>query len=149
MPTPFDDANNASRARLEAFVRGLSDADLRGPAPYGGTVAGLLAHLAFWDRRVTVLLQRWAAEGVGDAPVDADMINDALAPLLAALPPRAAAELCLAAAAEADAAVAALSPEMIAAIAASGVFMRLDRSLHRLGHLAAMPRRDVEAGQPV
>lgn len=68
------------------------------------------------------------------------MINDALAPLLAALAPRAAAELCLAAAAEADAAVAALSPELTVAIEQAmvegRVFMRLDRGLHRLGHLA-------------
>ena len=138
MTTPFDAANDAARARLVAFVRGLSDDDLRRPAPYGGTVATLLAHLAFWDRRVTVLLARWTAGGVDEAPVDANMINDAQAPILAALPPRDAAELCLAAAAEADAAVAALSPELIAAIEASGVFMRLDRSLHRLGHLEAL-----------
>ena len=135
MTTPFDAANDAARARLVAFVRGLSDDDLRRPAPYGGTVAALLAHLAFWDRRVTVLLARWTAGGVDEAPVDANMINDAQAPILAALPPRDAAELCPA---EADAAVAALSPELIAAIEASGVFMRLDRSLHRLGHLEAL-----------
>ena len=55
-----------------------------------------------------------------------------------------AAELCLQAAAEADAEVAALSPEMVAAIeqamAEGKVFMRLDRSLHREGHL-----KDLEA----
>lgn len=120
--------------------RADSDEELRRPTPYGGTVAGLLAHLAFWERRVTVLLRRWQAGGVDDSPVDPDMINDALAPLLAALAPRAAAELCLAAAAEADAAVAALSPELTVAIEQAmvegRVFMRLDRGLHRLGHLA-------------
>ena len=54
----FTETNDASRARLEAFVRGLTDEELRRPTPYGGTVAGLLAHLAFWERRVTVLLRR-------------------------------------------------------------------------------------------
>ena len=140
----FIEANNASRARLESFVHGLTDEELRQPTSYGGTVAGLLAHLAFWERRVTVLLRRWQAGGVDASPIDPDMINDALAPLLAALAPRAAAELCLAAAAEADAAVAALSPELTAAIeqamAEGKVFMRLDRSLHREGHL-----KDLEA----
>ncbi len=140
----FIEANNASRARLESFVHGLTDEELRRPTSYGGTVAGLLAHLAFWERRVTVLLRRWQAGGVDASPIDPDMINDALAPLLAALAPRAAAELCLAAAAEADAAVAALSPELTAAIkqamAEGKVFMRLDRSLHREGHL-----KDLEA----
>ena len=136
----FTETNDASRARLEAFVRGLTDEELRRPTPYGGTVAGLLAHLAFWERRVTVLLRRWQTGGVDDSPVDPDMINDALAPILATLTPRAAAELCLVAAAEADAAVAGLSPELTAAIeqamAEGKVFMRLDRSLHREGHLA-------------
>jgi hypothetical protein len=136
----YTESNDASRARLEAFVRGLTDEALRRPAPYGGTVAGLLAHLAFWERRVTVLLQRWQAGGVDESPVDPDMINDALVPFWAALEPRAAAELCLQAAAEADAEVAALSPELTAAVeqamAEGKVFMRLDRSLHRLGHLA-------------
>lgn len=54
--------------------------------------------------------------------------------------PREAAELCLRAAAEPDATVAALSPELTAAIeqavAEGRVFMRLDRGLHRVGHLA-------------
>jgi hypothetical protein len=119
----YTESNDASRARLEAFVRGLTDEALRRPAPY-----------------VTVLLQRWQAGGVDESPVDPDMINDALVPFWAALEPRAAAELCLQAAAEADAEVAALSPELTAAVeqamAEGKVFMRLDRSLHRLGHLA-------------
>ena len=140
------ESNDASRARLEAFVRGLTDEELRRPVPYGGgTVAALLAHLALYDRRVTVLLRRWVAAGeVDDSPLDADMTNDAVAPILAALEPRVAAELCLQAAAEADAEVAALSPEMVAAIeqamAEGKVFMRLDRGLHRAGHLGDMEK---------
>ena len=137
--SPYSAGNTASRARLEAFVNGLTDEELRRPMPYGGTVAGLLAHLAFWERRVTVLLRRWKANGVDDAPTDADMINDALQPILAALEPRAAAELCLRAAAEADAEVETVTPELLAAIEASEAFMRLNRSLHRLGHL-----KDIE-----
>ena len=140
MTSPFLAENESSRARLEAFVNELTDEELRRPAPYGGTVAGLLAHLAFWERRVTVLLRRWKADGVDDSPVDPHMINDALLPILAALEPRAAAGLCLRAAAEADAEIESVTPELLAAIEASGVFMRLNRSLHRLGHLA-----DIEA----
>lgn len=137
MTTPFDHDNTTSRARLEVFVRGLTDEQLQRPTPYGGTVAGLLAHMAFWDRRVTVLLRRWKAAGaVDDSPVDADMINDALVATHAALPPRAAADLCLRAAAEADAEVATITPELLAAIEASDVFIRLNRGLHRAAHLA-------------
>lgn len=95
-------------------------------------------------RRKT-LSWRWTAAGaVDDSPLDPDMINDSVAPILAALEPRAAAELCLRAAAEADAEVAALSPAMTAAIeqamAEGRVFMRLDRGLHRAGHLADIER---------
>lgn len=142
----YTESNDASRARLEAFVRGLTDEELRRAVAYGGgTVAALLAHLALFDRRVTVLLRRWTAAGaVDDSPVDPDLINDAVAPLLAALEPRVAAELCLWAAAEADAEVAALSPELTAAIeqamAEGRVFMRLDRGLHRAAHLADIER---------
>ena len=95
-------------------------------------------------RRKT-LSWRWTAAGaVDDSPLDPDMINDSVAPILAALEPRVAAELCLRAAAEADAEVAALSPAMTAAIeqamAEGRVFMRLDRGLHRAGHLADIER---------
>jgi hypothetical protein len=135
MPSPYDANNAASRRRLEEFINGLSEADLTRPTPYGGTVAALLAHLAFWDRRVTVLVERWERDGIDDSPVDPHLINDALAPINAALDPRAAVALCLAAAAEADAEVAALAPDFLAAIEAYPVYIRLDRSLHRNGHL--------------
>lgn len=135
MPTPYDANNSASRRRLEAFAHSLSDADLAHPTPYGGTVSALLAHIAFWDRRVTILLQRWRVDGVDDSPVDAELINDALLPINAALEPRAAVALCLAAAAEADAEVAALSDDFLAAIENHPVYIRLDRSLHRAAHL--------------
>lgn len=62
--------------------------------------------------------------------------------------PREAAELCLRAAAEPDATVAALSPELTAAIeqamAAGRVFMRLDRGLHRVG---AFGRSGTDCGR--
>lgn len=140
------ESNDSSRARLEALVNSLTDEELRRPVHYGGgTVAALLAHLALYDRRTTVLLRRWVAAGeVDDSPLDADMTNDAVAPILAALEPRVAAQLCLEAAAETDAEVAAQSPEMVAAIeqamAEGRVFMRLDRGLHRLGHLADLEK---------
>lgn len=136
MTTPYDADNDASRARLEQFINGLTDEELRRPMPYGETVAALLGHIAFFDRRVTVLLRRWRAGGIDDAPVDSQMINDAMFPILAALEPRAAAGLCLRAAAECDAEVALITPDFQAAIESSGNFMRLNRALHRAGHIA-------------
>jgi hypothetical protein len=137
MTYPFSEDNRTSRAALGQFVGGLSAKDLTREASAGWTVAATLAHMAFWDRRMTVLLRRWTEAGaVGDAPVDADMINDALVPLFRALEPQAAVEQCLAAAAEVDAALEAMSPALYEQIQASGVYFRFNRSLHRQGHLA-------------
>lgn len=145
MSTDLNHENDTSRTRLEAFVRGLTDEELRRPTPYGGTVAGLLGHLAVMDRRTTVLLRRWVAAGeIDDAPTDSEMINDMLVPVLTALEPRVAAELCLRAAAEVDAEVAGLSPEMRAAVeqamADGVVFLRLNRGAHRAAHLVDIMR---------
>ncbi|WP_374687911.1 maleylpyruvate isomerase N-terminal domain-containing protein [Promineifilum sp.] len=140
MTFPFLEENETSRRRLESFVRGLTDEQLTRPTPYGGTVAALLAHLAFWERRVLVLLRRWKEQGVDESPVDPDMINDALTPFLTALDPRVAVELCLNSAAAVDAELATLTPELVAEIEAAPVFFRLNRSLHRDGHL-----KDLEA----
>ena len=135
MPHDYLAQNDLSRQRLEALVGSLSEADFRRATPEGWTVAALLAHLAFWDQRILALLRRWEARGLDDSPVDPDMINDALQALCLALEPRAAAELCLSSAREADAALAGISPELYEAITAGEVHFRFDRSLHRRDHL--------------
>jgi hypothetical protein len=56
----------------------------------GWTVAALLAHLAFWDNRMFILLHRWQEHGMDESPVDPNMINDSLRPLCLALEPRVA-----------------------------------------------------------
>src|SRR3989442_2623295 len=60
--------NNAQRERLRALVARLKDEDLRRPLPAGWTVAGVLAHLAFWDQRILVLIERWERSGPDLAP---------------------------------------------------------------------------------
>ena len=132
---PVHEENTASRLRLETFAAHLSDEDLARTNPHGWTVAALLAHLAFWDQRMVVLLRRWKAHGVDLSPADPDMINDALLPLCLALDPRKAVELCLSSAREADAEIAATSPELYKAIEAAPVHFRFNRALHRNNHL--------------
>ena len=51
--------NDAQRERLRALVRRLTDQELGRPMSAGWTIAGVLGHLAFWDQRVLVLLERW------------------------------------------------------------------------------------------
>ena len=130
--------NDASRKRLEALVRRCSDADLAKPMPAGWTVAAVLAHVAFWDERVTLLAERWERQGLAPAPLieaDVDWVNDAPKPMYLAVPPRRAAELALAAAETVDRKVAALSDEMIARNVSAGSPLNLLRAEHRREHL--------------
>ncbi|MER3438394.1 MAG: hypothetical protein C4346_12870, partial [Chloroflexota bacterium] len=131
--------NDASRSRLRAFVARRSDEDLARPLGNGWTVAAVLAHLAFWDRRAARLLDRWARTGVYPSPADADALNDALLPQWRLLPPRAAADEALTSAEEVDAKIAALSAEMARAVAEARS-IALDRSEHRNEHLDELER---------
>jgi len=140
MSFDFIQPNEESRQRLEALTNSLSPADFFQTNAQGWTVAALLGHLAFWDRRMLVLLRRWQERGVDESPVDPDMINDSLQAICLALEPRTAADLCLATAKEADSALAAISPELYEAIRSSPNHFRFDRSLHRDNHMGEIAR---------
>src|SRR5690349_23101220 len=92
--------NKAALDRLKAFVDSASDAELARPLPAGWTIAGVLAHLAYWDQRIVLLMDQWGADGRGTPPSDIDetaldWVNDAGKPLCLALPPRVAAKLAV------------------------------------------------------
>lgn len=80
MSFPYAQQNANSRRRLESLVSGLSDADLARSTDYGWTVAALLAHLAFWDHRMSVILQRWQEQRLDESPINSMAVNDALKP---------------------------------------------------------------------
>jgi hypothetical protein len=136
--------NDAERARLRALVAGLTDADLARPMPAGWTVASVLAHVAFWDQRILVLLDRWeqspstVPRAINEA--DVDWVNDATKPLLLAMPPRQAAELTVAIAEAVDARVAALPDDLLARNKAAGSPLSMTRSVHREEHLDEIER---------
>jgi len=144
MTFPYSPQNTESRQRLEALVQGLSDADLARSTDYGWTVAALLAHLAFWDHRMSVILKRWQTEGLDPSPMDANVVNDAIREICHALAPRTAAELALPAAQKIDSELEALTPALFKQIEehaeATSTQFRMNRSLHRNGHLD-----DIEA----
>jgi hypothetical protein len=129
--------NDRERRRLEGLVGRLDDAALGRPMPAGWTVAGVLAHLAFWDQRIVLLLEllRRGAPIPLENESDVDWVNDSAKPLQLALPPRTAATLAVETARAADAAVAALSDELIARNAAAGGPITLLRATHRREHL--------------
>lgn len=135
--------NDAQRERLEAFVARCTDADLRRSLSGGWTVAGILAHLAFWDERARILFERWQTDGVAPAPEDGasvDWINDAAKPMFLALPPRQAAELAVSIARAADRTVETLSDDMLARNAAAGGPLSVLRAAHRRQHLDEIER---------
>jgi len=136
--------NRAQLERLRALVDKLSDRELASPMDAGWTVAGVLAHLAFWDQRIVMLLDRWAGgRGTSPQPHDeaaVDWINDAGKLLCLALPPRIAARLAIDAAIAADDRVAALSEAQLAANAAAGTPISPRRAVHRREHLDEIER---------
>ncbi len=132
--------NTAARERLRQLLARLSDADLERPVGDGWSVAGALVHLAFWDTRQLALLRKWQQLGVEPAPSDSDTINVAVQALSTAIPPRAAAELALAAANAVDDEVAQIAPDMAARIDAIGYGYVLRRSIHREDHIDQIER---------
>jgi hypothetical protein len=129
--------NDRERRRLEALVGKLDDAALSRPMPGGWTVAGVLAHLAFWDQRIPTLIELLErGEKVPEENLIAvEWINAAAKPAQLALLPRRAATLAVETARAVDAAVAAMSDELLAKNAAAGSPIKLQRSEHRREHL--------------
>jgi Mycothiol maleylpyruvate isomerase N-terminal domain len=137
--------NEAQLTRLRTLVDTSSDEGLAEPMPAGWTVAGVLAHAAFWDQRIVTLLERWGADGKGQPPDSpgsyheeaewVDWINDATKPLILALPPRIAAQVAVDIASTADARVAELSDELLAENERTGGYINVSRAEHRREHL--------------
>jgi len=129
--------NDRERRRLEALVGKLDDAALSRTMLAGWTVAGVLAHLAFWDQRIVVLseLLKRAAPVPTEDSTHVDWINDAAKPMQLALPPRRAATLAVDTARASDHAVATLPDELLAKNAAIGSPINLLRAEHRREHL--------------
>ena len=113
MTFPYSRQNAESRKGLESLVHSLSDADLACSTDYGWTVAALLAHLAFWDQRMSVILKRWQTEGPDPSEIDSTAVNDALKVLCHALEPRLAAKLAITAAEKIDLELETLSAEYV------------------------------------
>jgi hypothetical protein len=139
MAFPYSEQNANSRRRLAALTQTLTDEDLGRSTHYGWTVAALLAHLAFWDHRMSAILRRWQEEGLDASPNDMMVINEALQVICHAVEPRAAVGLAISAAEKIDAELDALTSErtkeLEAHAAATETQFRMNRSLHRDGHL--------------
>jgi DinB superfamily len=114
----FVEENTRERERMRSLIQRLTDDELNAPVNEFWTVAGVLGHVAFWDRR-NLFLAGKLVRGVpftpdDDEPDDVDWINDANRPLIHAIPARQLADLAMRVAEETDAAVASLPPELAA-----------------------------------
>jgi hypothetical protein len=114
--------------------------------PNGWTVAGALAHVAFWDRQRLCLMRRWAAGDMCSGAYDGNLFNETMQPLLEMIPPERAATAALQAAEEVDALLMEVSDEVIAAALARPDAPNLDRGSHREGHLDRIEKALAEAG---
>jgi hypothetical protein len=137
--------NHAEGVRLQTLVARLDDADLARPMPAGWTVAAVLAHLAFWDQRLLILLEHGERLGSAAMPeavreADIDWINDAAKPLMLALPARTAAHLAVSVADTLDRKIEALPDDFLARNAAAGAPLYLNRAHHRRQHLDEIER---------
>ncbi len=131
--------NREQLERLRRLVARLSEDDLRRELPDGWTIADALAHLAFYDRRAQILLERFAREGVFASPYDYETINAALPHLTRRIPPREIAAEVVAAAEAADRAAAAMPATLVEEIRRLNQ-VKLERAEHRRSHLD-----DIEA----
>jgi hypothetical protein len=128
--------NARSRERLAKLAKNLTDDELRLVIyKEGWTIAAALAHLAFWDERRRIVLEQWQQEGVTATPHILDIVNDALIPILLAIPPRKAAELAVATAGALDREIEALPDKLVKEIEALNEPHTLDRATHRNSHL--------------
>ncbi|MDP9261124.1 MAG: maleylpyruvate isomerase N-terminal domain-containing protein, partial [Actinomycetota bacterium] len=133
-----DAETDLERERLRALVGKSSDKDLSRPMPAGWTVAGVLAHIGFWDARAIYWLDKWArgAAPTPYEPENTEAVNESAKPLCLALPPRDAANLAMKLAEEADGKVRALSDGMLTRIRATGAPpFNPSRAIHRKEHL--------------
>jgi len=141
MTNDHNKRNRASRDRLAAVIAQLGDRSI--PLPGGWTAAGLLAHLAFWDRFGTARLEKY----LGDRrPMElgsdtlTEFINAAALAQWTATPIRTAAGLATDAAATIDRLIEGLPREAFDAIRVMNLPRILDRSLHRKEHLDEIER---------
>ena len=66
MSSAYSQRNKAELEHLRKVVDRLTDEQIARPAGGDGwTVGALLGHIAFWDQRAIVLMERWKAGGVG------------------------------------------------------------------------------------
>jgi hypothetical protein len=134
--------NNAERARLQALVARLTDADMARPMSEEWTVGIGLLHLAFWDRLSLSKFEEWERTGEVQIPPMRDMvdgINNAMLPWWRTVAPAQVRHEVIAAAEAVDRKAETLPAPIIEAILAARP-RSLTRAVHRRQHLDQIER---------
>ena len=140
------ESNRSQTKRLRQVVQSLDAAMLALRLPNGWTVAGALAHIAFWDRQRLCLMRRWAVGDMCSDAYDGDLFNATMQPLLEMIPPELAAAAAIQAAEEVDAWLLEVSNEAVDAALARPDAPNLDRGSHRRHHLDIVEQALARAG---
>jgi hypothetical protein len=127
--------NSESLNQFRTFLSSLSDSDLTAQMPAGWTVSAVLCHLAFWDKRALVLLDKWEKEGIEISVMDTDVVNEVVRLLCLAVPARSAVQIFLRTAEEVDHKIAGLDSARAIEILEKGKNVHLQRADHRWKHL--------------
>ncbi len=129
----FVERNRVATNRIREMAR-LSEVEMRTPVGEHWTVAIVLAHLAFWDRRVLDILDRSERDGKLSVQQIEIAVNDISLPLWAAIPPGEAARIAVETAEALDRRLEAFPPALLEEL--YQVNQRwVDRSIHRGMHL--------------
>ena len=133
--------NRAARERLDAVIARVGNRDVM--LSDGWTAAGLLAHLAFWDRLAAARLEKHLREG--QPPIFAtddvtDLTNAAGMRQWKETPAGLAGTQAREAAAEIDRLIETLPADKLDGLKALGRSFLIDRSNHRKEHLDQIER---------
>jgi hypothetical protein len=130
----FVEQNRAATARIAALADRLTDEDFQQAVGEHWTVSMALAHLAFWDRRVLLMIEESERAGKLTVVNMHDLVNDLCLPFWAAIPARQAAQLAIDAAQAVDQRLAACSSPLLEELHAYSERWVL-RAVHRNTHL--------------
>jgi hypothetical protein len=130
----FIEQNRVSTNRIRSLISRLTDQQLQHPVGEHWTVAIALAHIAFWDRRMSALLDKTEQAGKLVIPPADIYLNDVSLPFWAALPPREAARIAIESAESVDQRLESYPPALLEEIQASSERWLL-RAWHRNRHL--------------
>jgi hypothetical protein len=134
--------NDAERARLQAVVERLTDADLARPMSQGWTIGVGLMHLAFWDGLSLAKFEEWERTGEVQIPPMRDIvdgINQAMLPWWRTIAPAQVRHAVVVAAEAVDRKAETLPAPIIEAILALRP-RSLSRAIHRRQHLNQIER---------